>query len=586
MADPALVENIEEDEVEKPDPKLRKPDLYLAAKENDTATVLNLLNELVPPTFIDKANGWTSLHWSCMHGNAKVTKRLLECGASEPYHRLFKQDKENKMRRSNRPTAGASVSTSAEEGGNVSTSDDANAAESDAVEEEEEEEEEDREDRAQERRFNMLKNTPLLWATMKGHLSIVWLLLVDGYSPNDTDDLDNNMLHLAAAGGFLKILRVGIEDGGSLYARNIYHNHPLHLSSCKEISDVLHAAQTETPQPLLESEVVSRHEQCVRRYTQMMTDLTDAVSEAAKMDSPRGAGAMLAVGGTEQAILALADAIEQACSWSLNGELVSHAEKLLSKLELSQELRNEVAKLQENMPVVTQTDYMQFVLPVEKLLEAAEGGAVMNAMGGLERPLQQLAHDVISRCQIEYWISTLVARLAPVVCATDAHEHDMKKLKLAIQKGQAFRASEEIVSEAITFLSRLEGELILSRAIVSVPVVKLPVENPEPGYYVEGVDTGHIKETEEYPNAPPETGYVWEHSTSFLGLLGAIDALKNGLQMSEGTGANEKVVSDAKAKLVKAEKDMKLLDAKDQTDKQAAVDIATKLARKLKKKKK
>jgi len=56
--------------------------------------------------------------------------------------------------------------------------------------------------------------------------------------------------------------------------------------------------------------------------------------------------------------------------------------------------------------------------------------------------------------------------------------------------------------------------------------------------------------------------------------------------MSEGTGANEKVVSDAKAKLVKAEKDMKLLDAKDQTDKQAAVDIATKLARKLKKKKK
>ena len=45
--------------MEKPDPALKKPDLYIAAKENDTEAVLRLLNEFVPPTFIDKTNGWT-----------------------------------------------------------------------------------------------------------------------------------------------------------------------------------------------------------------------------------------------------------------------------------------------------------------------------------------------------------------------------------------------------------------------------------------------------------------------------------------------------------------------------------------------
>ena len=45
--------------MEKPDPALKKPNLYLAAKENNTDEVLDLLDELVPPTYIDKTNGWT-----------------------------------------------------------------------------------------------------------------------------------------------------------------------------------------------------------------------------------------------------------------------------------------------------------------------------------------------------------------------------------------------------------------------------------------------------------------------------------------------------------------------------------------------
>jgi hypothetical protein len=36
-----------------------KPDLYEAAKINDTEKVLRLLADQVPPTFIDDNNGWT-----------------------------------------------------------------------------------------------------------------------------------------------------------------------------------------------------------------------------------------------------------------------------------------------------------------------------------------------------------------------------------------------------------------------------------------------------------------------------------------------------------------------------------------------
>lgn len=44
---------------EKPDPKQFKPDLYFAAKENDTEKVLSLLASNVPPTYIDISTSMT-----------------------------------------------------------------------------------------------------------------------------------------------------------------------------------------------------------------------------------------------------------------------------------------------------------------------------------------------------------------------------------------------------------------------------------------------------------------------------------------------------------------------------------------------
>jgi hypothetical protein len=41
------------------DPKTLKPDLYAAAVANDFDKVVSLLNEAVPPTFVEPKQGWT-----------------------------------------------------------------------------------------------------------------------------------------------------------------------------------------------------------------------------------------------------------------------------------------------------------------------------------------------------------------------------------------------------------------------------------------------------------------------------------------------------------------------------------------------
>ena len=254
------------------------PDLYNACKENDTHVALQFLYELVPPTYIDKNNGFTCLHWSAMHGNVTLTQRLLECGASEAYHRRTRLAKLSALRKLNAKsnattttiTADAIDNESAGGDGDLNSGGDGDGTVSVEEKMNEDEEEDDdeglEEDRALEKKFNLLQNTPLLWATMKGHLGVVWCLLVNHYSScNDTDELGNNMLHIASACGYYKILKIGIEDGGNIYTRNIYHNYPIHLANTKEIHELLSVTRDTTPVPLTEAEVYTKHEANVQK---------------------------------------------------------------------------------------------------------------------------------------------------------------------------------------------------------------------------------------------------------------------------------------------------------------------------------
>jgi hypothetical protein len=88
------------------------------------------------------------------------------------------------------------------------------------------------------------------------------------------------------------------------------------------------------------------------------------------------------------------------------------------------------------------------------------------------------------------------------------------------------------------------------------PEVRLPIDNA-PADYWRPEDTGHIKETEEFPFTPPDGVYIWEHSDAYSKLTAAIDGLKP-LVADEDIPANPTLVAEAKEKLVKAEKDLKV----------------------------
>ena len=149
------------------------------------------------------------------------------------------------------PTENAPVETQQKD--NIST-----------VVEEELEDEEDYE-KSVETSIDLTKNTPLLWAVVKGNLQCVWLLLADGYSPNDVDNCSNNALHLAASLGDSRILKVLIDDGASANTVNIYKNYAVDMAKNKECRSLISVAQI-AGASMTDADIVIKHKKNVSRF--------------------------------------------------------------------------------------------------------------------------------------------------------------------------------------------------------------------------------------------------------------------------------------------------------------------------------
>ena len=184
-----------------------------------------------------------------------------ESGASEPYHRLRLKAK-NENEPSPRGSKNQQNEGNLDEALNETKLDDIDLDNSTNGGEEEDETEDP--EKELEVSIDLLKNTPLLWATLKGYLRVIWLLLADGYSPNDKDSLDNTSLHLASAYGDAKIVNVLIDDGASANLVNIYKNLPIDMAKNKECRDIISVAMV-VGASMTEYDMQVKHEHNIRK---------------------------------------------------------------------------------------------------------------------------------------------------------------------------------------------------------------------------------------------------------------------------------------------------------------------------------
>ena len=351
-----------EEEVERIDPALRAPELYQAAKDNSTDLVLELLQETVPPFHFDKKSSLTALHWASIHGNAKLVRKLLEAGAHQKYI--------NQLQRIELEKRGGLDSLNIEERTAM-----------------EELFELEREHLA----VDYLKNTPLLWASLKGHLEIVWQLLKHGYSPNDVDDLGNTALHLAASSGYKKIIQTLVDDGAMPTVVNIYKNPPGNLAKDKVIGEILEWAVEKgasmTPEDMRRKHgiyyiayyinilhyvdvnefgvIILILEDNMRKLRKMETNLSTVVQEAGKIESPRAAKSFAGM-NISDLIQRLSNTLKTSEEWEIDEEAASEGKRLLVKLEASLELLSDLSVLQRRMPIKTQAQYLgKYILEVK-----------------------------------------------------------------------------------------------------------------------------------------------------------------------------------------------------------------------------
>ena len=277
----------------------------------------------------------------------------------------------------------------------------------------------------------------------------------------------------------------------------------------------------------------------------------------------------------------LSDALLDAKEWALEESIITSGYTLLTKLDTTYDLLNDTAALIEHLPIRTQEAYTNYVHKVERTLYKAEVvGAATNQL--------EITKKLIKFCTVQYMISMFINRLKHVDCATDPNEHDMNRLKDAVDQAKEFSFDMgDIIDEGDFLYKRLESELIMSRTMSAIPIVKLPIENQTDGYW-EDCDVGKIEETDEYPLPPADNNgeYNWIPSESFTLLKNAIETLRESLVGADTVSANSIVIAAAKEKLMRSEKQLKVLECKDATDKALALEVVAKLVKKLKKGKK
>ena len=398
------------------------PDLLAACKADDNTAANDLLEKGVPPT--SSEGGWGCLHWASINGNVELLTRLVDAGAVSVYKQAKLQAAESSFDAEGMGEGGPDYTVVAPK---------------------------------------LVMNTPLHWAAFKGHQRIVWLLLQAGYAPNDVDEVGNTALHLAAANSHIASVRTLLDSGAVPHVRNAFQNRPVDLATSEAVRTVFKKAAGESV--MTPAELDAMHEKNVERYILTEQSLKDAID--GKSGSEDSAEAQLQT---------LEDAIMQAEGASVSPSLVAAGHDAVKRLLIDQELTEQIELVQSHEPIITQKLYTTHVNKLARLLRKGRSMDVSAHLIEDGEYLKRKSHS-------EYWLKMACNKMGPVACATEEHIPHIDKLERAIAAAEEEHAQTELVAFGKTLLSKLHAELEISRAVESVPIVKLPIEEPPKDYW-------------------------------------------------------------------------------------------------------
>lgn len=199
-----------------PTPEEKGAALLDAAKIGNVDEVDTLVLAGAPLQHTDKG-GWTPLLWASCNGHERCVATLLEAGAAEQLA-------------SPPPQEGG-----AQNAGQASPTKDPSSPV-----------------RPRTVAAQTIVNSPLHWAAFKGHLNIVFKLLLHGVPLTDVDGEGNTAIHLAAAGGDTSTALCLLNHGADLFAQNFFCNTPMDLGTKSEISSMLSSLALEKTYELAE----------------------------------------------------------------------------------------------------------------------------------------------------------------------------------------------------------------------------------------------------------------------------------------------------------------------------------------------
>ena len=195
----------EEEEEPEPEPTAEEKGEWLlaAAKAGDDAETARLVLDSEATEFMQFTDnrGWTPLLWAACNGHTDCVASLVEHGAASvlvPAVAAEDDDEAKPVPKSD----GSPV-------------------------------------RPRQAPLPSVVDSPLHWASFKGHLPIVFKLLLHGVPLDDCDEQGNTGLHLAAAGGDVQTVLCQLNHGANLFGKNFFCNTPMDLGTKSAIKKVL-----------------------------------------------------------------------------------------------------------------------------------------------------------------------------------------------------------------------------------------------------------------------------------------------------------------------------------------------------------